>query len=207
MDEIRMSDNYRDLSTSGGFQFEFYCERCRESWRSPFERYVPGTLGGLLDAADGLLGGMFGGARNALNARATAGYSTAKDGGLERAVVAARGHFHRCPRCSNNFCADCWNADEGTCIGCVPRLEAAVAAINRDAKIEKARAVAFARATVSDADLQTRVVSCPACHAPVGQGKFCPECGATVSLTRACGACAAQVPRAAKFCPECGAHA
>ena len=205
MTEIRSSDNRRDLSTNSGFQFEFYCERCGETWRSPFDRYMAGTLDGVIGAADGLLGGLFGGARNLVNELSTAGYSKAKDEALERAVVTARSHFHRCPRCSNNFCDDCWNADEGTCIGCVPRLEAEVAAINRQAKLTKAREVATERATVSDADMQAHVVTCGACHAVVGQGKFCPECGVPVSLTRACGHCGADVPRTAKFCPECGA--
>ncbi|GJG87845.1 hypothetical protein tb265_30260 [Gemmatimonadetes bacterium T265] len=207
MTEIRSSDNRRDLSTNSGFQFEFYCERCGESWRSPFDRYAAGTLDGVLGAADGLLGGFLGGARNLVNELSTAGYSKAKDAALERAVETARGHFHRCPRCSNNFCDDCWNADEGTCISCVPRLEAEVAAITRDAKLVKAREVAAERATVSEAELRERVVTCPSCHAPVGQGKFCPECGTPVSLTRACGACGAAVPRTAKFCPECGSKA
>lgn len=205
MSEIRYSDNRRDLSTHSGFQFEFYCERCNESWRSPFDRYAAGTIEGVLGAADGLLGGFFGGARNLMNELSTAGYSKAKDGALERAVVTARDHFQRCPRCSNHFCADCWNPAEGTCISCVPRLEAEVAAINRDAKIYKAREVAREQATVSDAEMQARVVTCPSCHAPVGQAKFCPDCGVAVSLTRACGGCGAAVPRTAKFCPECGA--
>jgi RNA polymerase subunit RPABC4/transcription elongation factor Spt4 len=207
MGEIRLSDNHRDLSTHSGFQFEFYCERCSESWRSPFERYAVGTVGGLLGAADGLLGGLFGGARRAVHEVATAGYSKAKDGALERAVDAARGRFHRCPRCSDNFCGDCWNADEGTCVTCVPRLEAEIAAANREAKIARAREAAYERAAVSDAEMRARVVSCPACSAPVGQGKFCPECGTTVSLTRACGDCGAAVPRSAKFCPDCGTRA
>lgn len=136
----------------------------------------------------------------------TAGYSTARHAALERAVEAARDHFHRCPRCSNHYCDDCWNADEGTCIGCVPRLAAEVAAINREAKLYKAREVAYERATVSDDELRARVVSCPSCHAAVGQAKFCPECGVAVSLTRACGGCGSDVPRSAKFCPECGAR-
>lgn len=204
MSEIRRSDNFRDLSTPSGFQFEFYCEGCGDSWRSPFDRYAAGTVDGLLGAADSLLGGFFGGARNAMNALSSAGYATAKDAGLERAVVAARTHFHRCPRCSNDFCDGCWNADEGTCVTCVPRLEAAVAAINREAKLARARTVAYDTATVSDAEMRTRVVSCPSCHAPVGQAKFCPECGEPVSLTRACGGCGSDVPRSAKFCPECG---
>lgn len=204
MGEIRYSDNHRDVSTNSGFQWEFYCERCGESWRSPFDRYAAGTLEGVLGAAEGLLGGLFGSARRAVSELSSGGYSMAKDAALERAVVASRQHFHRCPRCSNNFCDDCWNPDEGTCIGCVPRLEAEVASINREAKIYKAREVAFERATISDAELQARVVTCPSCAAPVGQAKFCPECGKPVSLTRQCGGCAAAVPSSAKFCPECG---
>ncbi len=207
MGEIRLSDNHRDLSTHAGFQFEFYCERCSESWRSPFDRYAAGTFGSLLGAADGLLGGLFGGARHAVHEVATAGYSKAKDGALERAVAAARGHFRRCPRCSNHYCGDCWNADEGTCTSCVPRLEAEVAALNREAKLSKAREAAYERAAVSDAEMQARVVSCPSCHAPVGRAKFCPECGTGVSLARSCGDCGADVPRSAKFCPECGGRA
>ena len=204
MSQIRVSDNHRDLSTHTGFQFEFYCEHCGEAWRSPFDRYAAGTFEGILGAADGLLGGIFGGARNAVNEMATSGYAKAKDGALERAASAARGRFHRCPRCANNFCGDCWNADEGTCTSCVPRLEAEVAALNREAKIHKAREVAYERAAVSDAEMRARVVSCPECSAPVGQAKFCPECGTAVSLTRACGSCGGDVPRSAKFCPDCG---
>lgn len=206
MSEIRFSDNHRDLSTQSGFQFEFYCERCGESWRAPFDRYAAGTLEGVLGAASNLFGGVFGSARNAVSEFSSGGYSQAKDAALVRASEQARAHFHRCPRCSQNLCNDCWNPDEGTCISCVPRLEAEVASINREAKINKARETAYATATVTDADMQTRVVGCPSCGAAVGQAKFCPECGTAVSLTRACAGCAAQIPRSAKFCPECGAR-
>ena len=47
MSEIQFSDNYNDLSTDTGFQFEFYCEHCHEAWRSPFDRYAAGTAEGL----------------------------------------------------------------------------------------------------------------------------------------------------------------
>jgi membrane protease subunit (stomatin/prohibitin family) len=206
MSEIRFSDNHRDHSTDTGFQFEFFCERCHESWRSPFDRYAAGTVDNVLGMADGLFGGIFGGARNAMSRVKSAGWQTAHDSAFRKAVGQAQGRFHRCPRCSNNHCDDCWNADEGTCITCVPRLDAEIAAITREAKIHKAREVAFDTATVSDADLQARVVSCPKCSAAVGRAKFCPECGSPVSLTRACGGCSAEIPTSSKFCPECGAR-
>lgn len=204
---IHFKDNYHDLSTENGFQFEFYCERCHDAWRSPFDRYAAGTLDSVLGAADGIFGGIFGGARNALGHVKSAGYSKAKDGALQSAAQGASQRFHRCPRCSNHHCDSCWNGDEGSCIGCVPRLDAELAAIGREAKIAKAREVAFEQATVSKEDLQARVLSCPSCGAAVGRAKFCPECGTGVSLKRSCTSCSAEVPSSSKFCPECGTKA
>jgi RNA polymerase subunit RPABC4/transcription elongation factor Spt4 len=206
MSEIHFRDNYHDLSTNSGFQFEFYCERCHDAWRSPFDRYAAGTVEGMLGAAEGLLGGFFGQARNALGSVSNAGYSSAKDGALRAAAKKAEGHFHRCPRCSENMCDKCWNPDEGVCISCVPRLDAEISAIKREAKIASVREAAFAQATTSRADLEDRAVSCRDCGSPVGRAKFCPECGTSVSLTRACKGCDAEIPTSAKFCPECGAR-
>jgi membrane protease subunit (stomatin/prohibitin family) len=207
MSEIHFSDNHTDHSTDSGFQFEFHCEHCHDGWRSPFDRYAAGTADGLLGAAEGLFGGIFGTARNALGHVRNAGWSKARDNAFRQAVEEAKEHFHRCPRCANHSCDNCWNEEEGTCIGCVPRLDAELAAIRREAKLNKAREAAYERAEVSDADLQDRVVSCGDCGAPVGRGKFCPECGSPVSLTRNCGACEAEIPKGAKFCPECGERA
>lgn len=204
MSEIQFSDNYNDLSTDSGFQFEFHCEHCHEAWRSPFDRYAAGTAENLLGAAEGLFGGFFGTARNAVSNLRGSGWSKAKDDALRNAVEQARDHFHRCPRCANHFCDNCWNEDEGVCIVCVPRLDAELSAIRREAKIQRAREEAYNQSTVSEADLQERVVSCRDCGAPVGRAKFCPECGTPQSLTKNCGSCSAEMPSSAKFCPECG---
>ena len=205
MSEIQFSDNVNDLSTDSGFQFEFYCEHCHDAWRSPFERNAAGTAESLLGAADNLFGGIFGSARNALSQMRGAGWSKAHDEALRSAIAEAKTHFHRCPRCANHYCDACWNDDEGVCTVCVPRLDAELASIRREAKINKAREEAYNRATVSDDDLAERVVGCRDCGAPVGRAKFCPECGVPVSLTRTCGSCEAEISTSAKFCPECGA--
>lgn len=205
MTEIQFSDNYNDLSTDTGFQFEFYCEGCRDAWRSPFDRYATGTAESILGAADGLFGGFFGSARNALSQVRSAGWSKARDEALRKAVEQARDHFHRCARCANHYCTGCWNEDEGVCTVCVPRLDAELSVIRRQARLDRAREEAYAQATVSREDLADRAVSCRDCGAPVGHGKFCPECGTPVSLTRTCGSCSAEVPTSSKFCPECGA--
>ncbi|HYW10484.1 MAG TPA: zinc ribbon domain-containing protein [Longimicrobium sp.] len=207
MSEIQFSDNYNDLSTDAGFQFEFHCEHCHDTWRSPFDRYAAGTAEGLLSAAEGVFGGIFGTARNAMGHVRNAGWSKARDKALREAAEQAREHFHRCPRCANHHCDNCWNEDEGTCISCVPRLDPELAAISREAKIAKAREVAYETATVSEDDLEQRVVSCPQCGSAVARGKFCPECGGALALARTCNGCAAEVPASAKFCPECGEKA
>jgi membrane protease subunit (stomatin/prohibitin family) len=207
MSQIRFSDNYRDQSTDTGFQFDFHCERCHEAWRSPFDRYAAGTIDNVLGMADGLFGGMFGRARGALDRVKSAGWQSAHDAAFAEAVRKAQDHFHRCPRCSNHHCDDCWNAEEGVCISCVPRLDAELAAVAREAKIARAREVAYESATVTADDLKARVVSCPHCSAPVGRAKFCPECGNSVALSRPCRGCEADVPAASKFCPECGMKA
>ena len=207
MSEIQFSDNYNDLSTDSGFQFEFHCEHCHDAWRSPFDRYAAGTAESILGAAEGIFGGIFGTARNAMSHVRGAGWQKARDDALRKAVGEAKQHFHRCPRCANHFCDNCWNEDEGTCIACVPRLDPELASIAREAKINKAREVAYATATVDKEDLKARVVSCRDCGAPVGRGKFCPECGAPQSLVRTCEGCSAEIPAGAKFCPECGAKA
>jgi hypothetical protein len=205
MSEIQFSDNYNDHSTDNGFQFEFYCEGCHDAWRSPFDRYAAGTAESLLGAADGLFGGIFGSARNALSQVRGAGWSKARDDALRSAVEQAREHCHRCARCANHYCDNCWNSDEGVCTVCVPRLDAELSQIRREATLNRAREQAYAQATVTQEDLTDRVITCKDCGAPVGRGKFCPECGTPVSLTRACGSCQAEIPISAKFCPECGA--
>jgi hypothetical protein len=201
---MHLRDNHTDLSTETGFQFEFHCERCRDAWRSPFDRYAVGTVESVLQAASGLFGGFFGTAAEAAGHVRGAGWHTAHDTALKQAVQLAGSHFHRCVRCQNHFCDACWNEEEGACIDCVPRLDAELATIRREAKLQRAREVAYERASVSDADLKDRVVGCPSCGKPAGRGKFCAECGEPLALTVSCRSCEAEIPRTSKFCPECG---
>ncbi|MFF4145457.1 hypothetical protein ACFY0A_29665 [Streptomyces sp. NPDC001698] len=50
--EIYFNNNHRDLceqhGTGAGFQFEFYCSRCSDTWRSPFEPFRAGQMAGWL---------------------------------------------------------------------------------------------------------------------------------------------------------------
>ena len=48
---IRFTENYEDLSTDQGFQFKFYCDRCRNGYMSSFQMSTIGAAGSLLRAA------------------------------------------------------------------------------------------------------------------------------------------------------------
>ena len=59
-DKIEFINNYNDLSTDNGFQFEFTCNRCGTGYRSSFKEFMLGKASGLLDIAGNLLGGALG---------------------------------------------------------------------------------------------------------------------------------------------------
>ena len=63
--------NFRDVTATtsdigAGFQFEFFCQRCNETWRSPFKPYRTGQLTGLLSRSSALTGELAGGSRACL---------------------------------------------------------------------------------------------------------------------------------------------
>ncbi len=59
-DKIEFTRNYSDLSTSEGFQFEFYCDRCGTGYRTPFKASLTGKVANVLDAAGSFFGGVLG---------------------------------------------------------------------------------------------------------------------------------------------------
>ena len=74
--EIYFSNNYRDLcqeqGTGAGFQFEFSCGRCYDTWRSPFEPYTGARMASWVSKGVNAAWGMLG--------RTGAGMSSAADG-------------------------------------------------------------------------------------------------------------------------------
>ena len=59
-ENIEFTRNYSDESTNQGFQFEFYCDRCGNGFRTRFRPSVTGTVSGAMEAANSLFGGIFG---------------------------------------------------------------------------------------------------------------------------------------------------
>lgn len=75
-EDFQFADNHRDLcipsGTGAGFQFEFYCQCCNDTWRSPFEAFRSGQVSGWLSQAQGVLGSLFGNTGYALGSAAAA---------------------------------------------------------------------------------------------------------------------------------------
>lgn len=211
MSENWFSDNYSDLSNSNGvdagFQFEFYCERCRDAYRTEFQGYKSTQAAGWLGRASGLIGGILGSAGDAVDSMAEAGYKKAWDGAFRDATQNAKQHFKRCARCFQYVCARCFNKDSGLCLNCAPDAEVEIEAAKASGMVyaagEKAALEGIQQGKKMDVKRKRQLV-CPDCGAEAHGAKFCPECGTKLAVNAECPDCGVEVPSGAKFCPECG---
>jgi membrane protease subunit (stomatin/prohibitin family) len=211
MAEMHFSDNFDDLSVrtgaNAGFQFDFFCERCHDAFRSEFEPYRSARASGWLGKAAGVFGGVLGGVSDAAEGMAEAGFGRARDEAFRAAVQSAKQHFHRCARCSNYFCDRCWNTDKGLCLNCAPDAEAEIEAARTEGEVAAAReqATEEGRRRGQQKEVKRpRQLVCPECGAETKGAKFCPECGARLAQKSACPGCGHEVSAGVKFCPECG---
>jgi hypothetical protein len=217
-DDLHFADNHRDLcmptGPGAGFQFEFYCECCNDTWRSPFQPYTSARASGWMQEAGGLLGNLLGAVGysvdNAVDGLARAGWGSARDEAFRQALAAAKQHFNRCAQCHDHVCAGCWNADTGLCRRCAPDLAASVQTARhqgqREAAMERAREAGAGLAGQVDVQAVRQLV-CPACHAETRGAKFCPQCGHALAVAAHCSRCNATLPAGSRFCPECGQRA
>lgn len=211
MSEIKFSKNFSDHSvqsgTDAGFQFEFYCERCNDAWRSEFSPFRGGQASSWLGKAAGFLGGVMGEASSAAEGLAQASYGKTHDAAFVAAIEQAGKHFHRCARCMNFVCDVCWNKDVGLCRECAPDTEVEIEAARAQGEASKAAELATAegelRAAKRDVK-RTRQLVCPQCQAETHGAKFCPECGFKLAIASQCPKCSTDVSPGTKFCPECG---
>lgn len=211
MAEIKFADNYQDLSQSSGvdagFQFEFYCERCNDTWRTTFKPYRSGQASGWASKAAGIFGGMLGGASSALEGVAQAGWHSARDEAFRGAIDDAKTHFHRCASCHQYVCASCFDTSGGLCHNCAPDVNVAIATSRAQGEVQGASEAAMeegvARGKKHDVKREQQLV-CPECHAETHGAKFCPECGHKMATKSSCSGCSAQIEPGTKFCPECG---
>lgn len=206
MSLIAFTANYSDHSNDNGFQFEFHCDKCGNGHVTPFKTSKLGMAGGLLRAAEGLLGGSLGGIANAGDQVRDALRGEARDEALREAIELGKRHFKQCSRCGRWVCPEhCWNAVRGQCEECAPDLQEETAAAQATAAREQVWERARATDQLAGADKRRgQRATCPHCGAKVQGKKFCSECGKPLSTKSACQHCGVEIESTAKFCPECG---
>jgi len=212
--------NYQDNSTEAGFQFTFYCDHCKDGFKSSFiesTTYKKGKSLRALTQGASIAGSLLGGrmrdvgyaadrSGNVLGERfqgQSPAWQKEHQDAFEVAQNEARQHFHRCNSCSSYVCDACYNEDEGLCVGCAPRQEIYVAKTRADAMRRNIDA-AGQNATVWQGAIESKTTVCPFCGKPAGNGKFCNNCGASMEM-RTCARCGAKNALTVRFCNNCGA--
>ncbi len=203
---IQFTQNHQDLSTDRGFQFKFFCDKCGNGYMSSFQTSVTGVAGGLLHAAGGLFGGVFGQAGDSAYAIQRAVGGKAHDDAFRTAVEEAQPHFKQCSRCGKWVCPEnCWNQKRGLCEDCAPDLEEEMSAAQAHATKGQVWLKASETNYIKDVDMAGEAVAfCPECGAKTQASKFCPECGKPLRSKSGCPKCGKQVEAGTKFCPDCG---
>ncbi|HUB08319.1 MAG TPA: zinc ribbon domain-containing protein [Myxococcales bacterium] len=198
--------NYSDHSNNEGYQFEFFCDKCGNGYRSSWVANKGGIAADILGAASSLFGG-FGGAAAASTRVKDMLRGPAWDAAYAAAIAECKPRFKKCSRCGKWVCPEtCWNADREMCADCAPNLEREAAAAQAQAAVSQMQDKVAAVDQTGGLDAKAHhTAACPHCGAPVPGGKFCPECGKSLATSAACTKCGAQVALGAKFCPECGA--
>lgn len=203
---IQFTRNHSDHSTPQGFQFEFFCDKCGNGYRTTFQQSTTGTISTVLDTASNLLGGLFGQASNVANSIHSAAWEKEHDSAFIAAIEEAQPHFHKCKRCGKWVDTDCWNPGRGLCKECAPDLEEEFSSVQVQSTVMKAREQAYTDAQIPEGKFKKDVVGkCPHCQATLTGGKFCPECGKPVAQKKFCTDCGKEIAAGVKFCPECGA--
>jgi hypothetical protein len=207
---IQFVQNFDDMSNNGGFQFKFYCDRCHNGYLSSFQTSKTNATEGILRSASGFLGGFLGRAAGNLENVGLGQFAGSRehDAALQQASSEIKGMFKQCPRCAKWVCPDvCWNAEEGECTYCTPKLAQEISAMSSDARMQQLRHKANETDLASGIDIKgAPVASCPTCGAAAKGGKFCQECGGALGPA-SCKGCGNPLAANAKFCAECGAPA
>jgi hypothetical protein len=211
------TDNFADNSTDAGFQFTFSCAICNEGYKTEFIEAKSTKKGNFLKT----VGGIFGAAAQ-IAGKYNVGYGIQKatdvitdkhegkapgwrkeyDSAFAAAQSEAKAHLHRCPKCTEWVCENCWNEQENLCVSCAPREGVEMAAARAKKKSADIQAK-VAGTQVFTGEIKARQTICPACGKPAGTGKFCVNCGASLSLVK-CQKCGAANPKGTGFCGECG---
>ncbi|TGD79570.1 zinc ribbon domain-containing protein [Hymenobacter wooponensis] len=209
---IQFVANHDDLSTDKGFQFKFYCDKCRNGHMSRFHPNSIGIAGELMRAAGSLFGGSFYDAGNAAYHVQRAIGGKAHDAALEKAVQEGKAYFKQCTRCGHWVCPDvCWNHSAGLCETCAPDEQEELSAQQRQAASEQIRNKTRQQDYTQELDFLNKggLVQCPNCQAKLSPGqKFCAQCGTPSAIAQGkekfCVSCGTTMKHDQRFCAECG---
>ena len=191
--------NYRDISppagdVGAGFQFEFFCESCGDTWKTPFKPYRAGQANGVFRR----FGYLFNEFAKISVISETIYRARARRRHVDRGAPAPRPRrprskrrmvmgaqrYEKCSNCRTMVCANCYDEATGRCVKC-----------------DRAQGVGSQSGTSASA---TSTV-CPNCQTPSQGGRFCHECGFDMASThKSCPSCSATMPRQARFCTDCG---
>jgi len=211
------TSNFADNSTEAGFQFTFFCDICKEGYKTKFIESRTHKKAGLLRGLGRAVS-----IGSSLLGKSGIGYSIERgsdilterfrgmspewhkehEAAFELAQNEAKQHFQRCPRCAKWVCENDWNEQEGLCVQCAPRVNVEVAAARAQKAIKDIQDKAAAT-QVFTGEIESKQTICPQCGKPAGEGKFCVNCGASLSLIK-CPKCGAQNQATTRFCGECG---
>ena len=124
--------NYRDISppmgdVGAGFQFEFICQSCGDTWKTPFRPYRAGQAAGFFRRF-GYLFNEFAkisvisetiyrlGRAGGTSIEVTG--SKAKAGALEEALALGAQRYEKCANCRTMVCANCYDDATQRCVKC-----------------------------------------------------------------------------------------
>lgn len=203
---IQFTRNHTDHSTDKGYQFEFFCDRCGNGFKSEFQASAVGIAATALRAAGGFFGGILGSASSNAYEIERAIQGPAHDSAFRSAVEEAKPNFRQCPNCAKWVCqATCWHQKRSLCYTCAPDVDTELAAAQAQATAEQIRDKVRQQDMTRDLDLAGEAVAlCPQCGARTQGAKFCPECGKALRPKNECGTCGTTFEAGTKFCPECG---
>jgi hypothetical protein len=203
---IQFTKNHTDHSTDKGYQFEFFCDRCGNGFKSEFKASMTGVAASALQAAGSVFGGLFGRASAGSYEIQRAIAGPAHDRAFQAAVEEAKPHFRQCPKCAKWACLTlCWNTKRGLCFTCAPSVETELAAAQAQATVEQLQQKVRQQDLTKEIDVTSEASAlCPSCGARTQGAKFCPECGKPLQAKNQCGRCGSKFEAGAKFCPECG---
>jgi hypothetical protein len=206
--------NYRDHSNDHGYQFEFFCDKCGNGFRSSFKTSSMGLAASVIKAAGAFFGGSLYRAGRGAEQLKDALRGPAWDGAFKEAIDECRPRFRQCTLCGGWYCPEvCWNAERGLCESCAPNLAEHAPAMQASTAVDQARQKIKDVDQTRGADVANAVAAvrtCPKCHASLASAaRFCAQCGGAVAAAQPkfCSGCGEGLPSGARFCAGCGAAA